>query len=50
VMGAVTLSLIQNIISFAHIDTWWETLVKATIIVVALAGPGVINLIRRRRA
>ena len=50
IMGAVTLSLIQNIISFAHINTWWETLVKATIIVVALAAPGVINLIRRRRA
>ncbi len=50
VMGAVTLSLIQNIISFADINTWWETLVKATIIVVALAAPGVINLIRRRRA
>lgn len=49
VMGAVTLSLIQNIISFAHINTWWETLVKATIIVVALAAPGIINLIRRRR-
>lgn len=50
VMGAVTLSLIQNIISFANIDTWWETLVKATIIVVALAAPGVINLVRRRRS
>jgi ribose transport system permease protein len=50
VMGAVTLSLIQNIISFANIDTWWETLVKATIIVAALAAPGIINLIRRRRA
>jgi ribose transport system permease protein len=49
VMGAVTLSLIQNIISFGHINTWWETLVKATIIVVALAAPGIINLIRRRR-
>jgi len=48
VMGAVTLSLIQNIISFAHIDTWWETLVKATIIVAALATPGLINLFRRR--
>jgi ribose transport system permease protein len=48
VMGAVTLSLIQNIISFAHIDTWWETLVKAMIIVVALAMPGIINLFRRR--
>jgi ribose transport system permease protein len=50
VMGAITLNIIQNIISFAHIDTWWETLVKATIIVVALAAPGLVNLIRRRRA
>jgi len=49
VMGAITLSLIQQIISFAQIDTWWETLVKATIIVAALAAPGFINLIRRRR-
>jgi ribose transport system permease protein len=48
VMGAVTLGFIQNIISFAHIDTWWETLVKASIIVVALATPGIINLFRRR--
>jgi ribose transport system permease protein len=50
VMGAITLGIIQNIISFAHIDTWWETLVKATIIVVALAAPGAIKLIRRRRS
>jgi ribose transport system permease protein len=50
IMGAITLNLIQNIISFAHIDTWWETLVKATIIVVALATPGVINLFQRRRS
>lgn len=50
VTGAITLSLLQNIISFAHINTWWETLAKATIIVLALAIPGIINLIRRRRA
>jgi ribose transport system permease protein len=49
VMGAITLSLLQNIISFAHIDTWWETLAKALIIVLALAVPGIINLIRRKR-
>lgn len=48
VMGAITLGIIQNIISFANIDTWWETLVKATIIVVALAAPGIIGLFRRR--
>lgn len=50
ILGAITLSLIQNIISFAPINTWWETLVKATIIVAALAAPGIINLLRRRRA
>jgi ribose transport system permease protein len=48
VMGAITLGIIQNIISFAHINTWWETLVKATIIVAALATPGFINLFRMR--
>lgn len=46
VMGAITLGLIQNIVSFAHINTWWETLIKATIIVIALATPGLINLFR----
>jgi ribose transport system permease protein len=50
VMGAITLGIIQNIISFANIDTWWETLVKATIIVAALAAPGAISLLRRRRS
>ena len=47
-MGSITLGIIQNIVSFAHISTWWETLVKATIIVVALAAPGIIALFRRR--
>ena len=50
VMGAITLGIIQNIISFANINTWWETFIKATIIVIALAAPGAISLFRRRRA
>lgn len=49
VMGAITLGIIQNIISFSSLDTWWETFVKATIIVIALAAPGTVNLFRRRR-
>jgi ribose transport system permease protein len=49
VLGAITLGILQNIISFANINTWWETFVKALIIVAALAAPGVINLFRRRR-
>ncbi len=48
VMGAITLGVIQNIISFADIDTWWETFVRAVIIVVALAAPGIVSLFRRR--
>lgn len=48
-MGAITLGVLQNIISFADIDTWWETFVRAIIIVVALAAPGIVNLFRRRR-
>ncbi len=50
IIGAVILGLIKNIISFANIDTWWQTFVNAAIIVVALAAPGVIALSRRRRA
>ena len=50
VMGAITLGIVQNIISFADIDTWWETLVRATIIVVALAAPGIVNLFRKRQS
>ncbi|MAT45486.1 MAG: ABC transporter permease [Anaerolineaceae bacterium] len=50
IMGAVTMGLIQNIISFSNVNTWWETLVKASIIVVALAAPGVINLFGRRKS
>jgi len=49
VMGAITLGILQNIISFANVNTWWETFVKACIIVIALAAPGMINLLRTRR-
>lgn len=50
IIGAVILGLIKNIISFANIDTWWQTFVNAAIIVVALAAPGVISLFRRKRS
>jgi ribose transport system permease protein len=50
IMGALTLGVIKNIISFANIDTWWQTFVNAMIIVSALAAPGVISLIRRNRS
>jgi ribose transport system permease protein len=50
IMGAITLGVIKNIISFANIDTWWQTFVNAIIIVSALAAPGVVSLFRRNRS
>lgn len=47
IIGVIILGIIRNIISFANIDSWWQTLVNALIIVFALAGPGVARLVRR---
>jgi ribose transport system permease protein len=47
VIGVLILSLIRNIISFYGVPTWSQTLVNALIIIIALAGPGVVRLIRR---
>lgn len=49
VIGAFVIRLLQNIISFANVSTWWQTFVNAAIIVLALAAPGVISLFRRKR-
>ncbi|MCC6955302.1 MAG: ABC transporter permease [Anaerolineales bacterium] len=50
IMGALTLGVIKNIISFANIDNWWQTFVNAMIIITALAAPGIIGLFRRNRS
>ncbi len=49
IIGVIILGTIRNIISFANVPTWWQTFVDASIIIVALAGPGLIRLIRRRQ-
>lgn len=48
VLGVAILTIIRNIISFAGIPTWYQTLVDALIILAALAGPGAVRLLRRR--
>jgi ribose transport system permease protein len=48
VLGVLILGTIRNIISFANVPTWSQTLVDAVIIITALTGPGLIRLIRRR--
>jgi len=49
VLGAVILGTIQNILSLARLDSWYRTLVNAVIIVIALAGPGLIRLFTREK-
>ncbi|MFO7681872.1 MAG: ABC transporter permease [Chloroflexota bacterium] len=49
ILGVIILGLIRNIISFADVPSWYQTLVDALIILIALAAPGLVQLIRRRR-
>ena len=49
VFGGVILGNIRNIISTLKLDSWWRTLVNALLIVLVLAGPGLINLVRRKK-
>lgn len=48
VIGVAILSVIRNIISFAGVPSWYQTLFDALIILLALAGPGLVRLLRRR--
>lgn len=50
IIGVIILSLFRNIVSFANVPSWWQTLVNALIILVALAAPGIIRNIQARRS
>lgn len=47
-LGAIILNIILSIIAFANVPNWWQTFVNGFIVMLALAGPGIIALIRRR--
>lgn len=47
IIGVAILTIIRNLISFANVPTWYQTLVDALIILAALAGPGVIRMLRK---
>ena len=49
VLGAIILGTIKNLISLSKMDSWYRVLVNATVIILALASPGIINLIRREK-
>jgi ribose transport system permease protein len=48
-IGVIILSLIQSIVSFSPAPSSWQTLINGLIVVTALAGPGLVSLVRRRR-
>jgi ribose transport system permease protein len=49
IIGVAILRLIRPIVSFSGIDSDYQTLLNALIIMAALAVPGLFNLLRRRR-
>ena len=46
IVGVAILGFVRNIISFANVSSWYQDLVDAMIIVVALAGPGITHWVR----
>lgn len=49
ILGVFILGLIRGIISFAGVPSWWQTLVDGLIVMLALAGPGLVALLRGHR-
>ncbi len=49
-IGVLILGLIRSIISAANVPTWYQTLVDGLIVMLALAGPGLVTLLRSRAA
>jgi len=47
-IGVLVLGMVRSIISFANVPLWSQTLVDSLIILIALAGPGLVGLLRRR--
>jgi ribose transport system permease protein len=46
IIGVAILGFVRNVISFANVSSWHQDLVDALIIVMALAGPGIMHWIR----
>lgn len=49
IIGVAILGFVKNIISFANVHSWSQTLVDALIIIAALAVPGLLRLLGRLR-
>lgn len=48
ILGVLILGFVRNIVSFANVNSWFQPVVDASIILFALAAPGIVNLIRQQ--
>ena len=48
ILGVLILGFVRNIVSFANVDSWNQPLVDSAIILIALASPGMIALVRKQ--
>jgi len=48
IFGVYILGFIRNVVSFLRVNSWFQTLVDATIVLIAIAAPGIIRLFRKR--
>ena len=48
IFGVYVLGFIRNVVSFLRINSWFQTLVDATIVLLAISAPGIVNLFRRK--
>jgi ribose transport system permease protein len=46
IIGVLILGFVRNIVSFANVNTWYQPLLDASIILFAIVSPGFINLVR----
>jgi ribose transport system permease protein len=47
-IGVLVLGMVRSIIAFSNVPLWWQTLADSLIILIALAGPGLVAALRRR--
>jgi ribose transport system permease protein len=48
IFGVFILGFIRNVVSFLRIDSWFQPLVDASIVLFAISAPGIVGLIRRK--
>lgn len=48
IFGVFVLGFIRNVVSFLRINSWFQTLVDASIVLLAISAPGIISLFKKK--